>query len=477
MFWFHILYFAKKQVETRTIAESLDDFDTQLEINNLNAAGNIIENLYKTQKDNQIVTKKYSDFLVKIGEYKKALSIKNLDPKIRLKIKDLDEKSENIIRYFKHLSSNSPFSLKIRIQKIKLLLDQNLEKCDKYISQTESLYKSNDKIQNLKAIYYAYKLQHENAFYQLLKVNSAFAKPYKKFFMLLDKYRNQKYFEYNDAKKLVDSLNASHKKAGKPSIFKHLLVQTLIFFIKNAVDLQKHVSSYSKILIGLYLSDYTLYLHSKALIVENDIEEAKIYMNEISNASYKRVLQKAIQYALDKKKEEEAEKKKQNKDQYYNQKKQQNSNKQYGNQADSGQQFRQTENKDPLGYYKIIGVDTNASPKLIKKKYLRRVLEVDPDKSKKKLTEKEKEQGITELQKINAARDVLLSPEKRKQYDAGLLDQQKNGQRNAEANEQIQQMIDAFFGGGQRQNGQSYHYSTGGGNQGGYRRQQTFFFV
>ncbi|KRH94055.1 Molecular chaperone (DnaJ superfamily) [Pseudoloma neurophilia] len=477
MYLFYIFFFYKIETHGKSISQSIDEYETQLENNNLTGARKIIVDLYKKQKDNNLVVKKYTDFLIKIGEFKKALTLKNLDQKQKGIIQDLDDKYENVARNFTELFTKCPLALNVRIHKIKLLIkENNLEVCDKYISQTEALYQSNDKVKNLRAIYFAYKMNHHKTIPLLFEINSNFAKTYKNLSNTYDDLTKQEDFNYHECKKMVDSITMFHRRAGEPSLFKVLLIQSLIFFSQKALEENESVSYYTKMLIDLDETDLALYLHIKSLTAEDQIEEAEKFVKKIKNDDYKRVSMKRIVDIKEKKKSDD-EKKKQSQQQYQQQNYKQNNqwNQQYQKQQDYGSNYnRQTQNQDPSGYYKIIGVKPNAKPGDIKKKFYRRVLEVDPDKSKIPLTEEQRKERNAELEKLNAARDVLLSPEKRKLYDQGILDKQRSGQ-NANMNEQMmQQMLESFFGGG---GGQQFFFSSSGGRGNGYQRQQrTFFF-
>lgn len=472
MFWFYL-----GQIIAMTISRSLDDFEEHLDNNQLQMANNLIEKLYRKEKGNKLVAKKYSEFLVKKGEYAKALGIENIEKKYRLKISEIQKKSFDLKKNIKILISESPFSLEVRLQQIKNLLSVDLDRCNKFLSRTEFLYKDNNRVKHLRAVYYAYKLKHDLAIKSLLDINSGFAQPYKNFSKILEGLKNED-FDSVKTRELLNNIYRSYIKSTEPSIFRALLIQALIFFLRNVTDNFHSASYYGKMLIDLEKSDLTRFLYTRSLIIDKKITEAKKEIPVIENASYQRTLNIMVKNYEDeetRKKEDEEKKKKEE------EKKKQQQQQQYN--YNQGQQ--QSNNRDSLGYYKTLGLTPTATDREIKKKYIKRVLELDPEKSKKKLTDSEKEKMNEELAKVNQARDTLMNKEKRSKYDAGLLDQQRSsghgGYADAASNEQIQQMIEAFFGGGsrgRRQSNQQYYYSSSGGSQqGGYGRQQTFFFV
>ena len=62
-------------------------------------------------------------------------------------------------------------------------------------------------------------------------------------------------------------------------------------------------------------------------------------------------------------------------------------------------------------YYKILGVDKNATPKDIKKAYRKLAAKYHPDKTKSDKAAEEK------FKEVNEANEVLSDPEKREKYD------------------------------------------------------------
>ncbi|KAK2195710.1 bifunctional DnaJ domain/Chaperone J-domain superfamily [Babesia duncani] len=70
--------------------------------------------------------------------------------------------------------------------------------------------------------------------------------------------------------------------------------------------------------------------------------------------------------------------------------------------------------RDPLGYYKLLGIPTNASEATIKKKYRELALKHHPDKNPDNREESEEK-----FKKILQAYHILSDPAKRQEYDLG----------------------------------------------------------
>lgn len=121
-----------------------------------------------------------------------------------------------------------------------------------------------------------------------------------------------------------------------------------------------------------------------------------------------------------------------------------------------------------IDYYKVLGVDKNATPDDIKKAYRKLARKLHPD-----LNPNDKE-AHKKFQQLNEANEVLSDPEKRKKYD-----QYGKDWKHAEQFEQAQQSRP----GGQQYGGQSFHgdfeqgdfsdfFNSLFGDMGGRRRQR-----
>lgn len=123
-------------------------------------------------------------------------------------------------------------------------------------------------------------------------------------------------------------------------------------------------------------------------------------------------------------------------------------------------------------YYKILGVNKNASVEEIKKSYRKLAMKYHPDHAKGDKSAEEK------FKKISEAYAVLSDKEKRKQYDTFGADgfQQRFSQEDIFRGFDLGDILKEFgFGGGSRftSDGRGMRFSFGGDSPfGGYHRQQ-----
>ena len=108
-----------------------------------------------------------------------------------------------------------------------------------------------------------------------------------------------------------------------------------------------------------------------------------------------------------------------------------------------------------IDYYKVLGVDKNASEDNIKKAYRKLARKLHPD-----LNPNDKDAN-KKFQEINEANDVLSDPEKRKKYDA-YGENWQHAEQFEQAQKQQQQR------GQQQPFGEGFEYNYSGGEEGGF---------
>jgi curved DNA-binding protein len=127
-----------------------------------------------------------------------------------------------------------------------------------------------------------------------------------------------------------------------------------------------------------------------------------------------------------------------------------------------------------VDYYKILGLDKNASTEDIKKAYRKLARKYHPD------VNPNNKEAHKKFQEINEANEVLSDPEKRKKYDQYGKDWQHAEQFEKARQQQTRQRTysgggEEYFGGGGESSFSDFFESLFGGGGGGGRRRETKF--
>src|SRR5690242_6776288 len=128
---------------------------------------------------------------------------------------------------------------------------------------------------------------------------------------------------------------------------------------------------------------------------------------------------------------------------------------------------------DYIDYYKVLGVDKNASAEDIKKAYRKLARKYHPD------VNPNNKEAHKKFQEINEANEVLSDPEKRKKYDQYGKDwkhaeefekaRQQQGQRQYTGGGEEQ-----FYGGGEHDFSDFFESLFGGMRSGGRKKETKF---
>lgn len=104
-------------------------------------------------------------------------------------------------------------------------------------------------------------------------------------------------------------------------------------------------------------------------------------------------------------------------------------------------------------YYKILGVERDATDEDIKKAYRKLAMRYHPDKAH----EEKKEEYTKKFQEISEANEVLSNPEKRAKYDAGGIEGLKQPSFNHDVFNEMFRAFGGFQRGARKQNDIIYH--------------------
>lgn len=126
---------------------------------------------------------------------------------------------------------------------------------------------------------------------------------------------------------------------------------------------------------------------------------------------------------------------------------------------------REEKKKD---YYKILGVDKNATDKEIKKAFRKCTLKYHPDKQGGK-TDEEKTEAENKFKECNEAYNVLSDPKKRQMVDQGIYNPDGQGGMGGGAHFNMSDLFGGMGGGGMPDIFQMFGGMGGGGRSRGGR--------
>lgn len=476
-----LLFFVLASTDVN-IQQNLDVFSTFVDDGQLEAAKEKIADFFRCHSTHSVVRKKYAEFLMQTGEYDVILNVFKKDAALVKEANELKNMSRMLKSNAHKIYLRSPYYKPVVIELIKSTMLTNMNECNKLLAKAKILFKDDSQIAYLQALYHAIRSENEKAYDLLYRSNNKMASQFKDAYLRLNSIKKD-VFDFKKMEKFVKHLWRLHSSdEAVPSLFYAILINSLIYFIKNGAEEGKNVIEYARLLCQLDKKDGSFVLYIKALLAIKKFDEAERQLTKISNKNLRYKIEKTIRASrklhdeeIERRKSERENKKKKEEQKRKDEEKRRNEERRRYEEQQKRQQYSSNDHQanDSKGYYKLLGVKPNASSQEIKKKYNRLVLKYDVDRQKRKLTEKEKEDLTKKLAAINQARDVLLNPKKRKLYDSGMLDQQGQKQPHSAAdNEQVRQMFEAFFGQG---SGQSFFFDFG--NNRGFRRSQTFYFV
>lgn len=502
------LCFINKIALRQSLLQEVELANQELKYGKINEAQKIFETLYNENSQKPVVTIAYTNFLYKQGRYNEIIKIyESYKNDITTKMKEIYENSKRNLKLEQRMVDNLDFLYKespykknyvLRIA-VKYMKKYEYIKANDILQQAKETFKNDNDIQleivHLLFLEGKYKEAFENipedARHKQIFIDfkNLHAKAKRVEAMIIENdtgyddynsYRIQKQSEnkFRAYKNLIDEIkDTMHKDTFTPSILTELrdtLIEAFLFIGKSLAI--KGLSRYAKDLIKSKPTDDNKYYYINSLIQDKNIEQASSEMNylKFKNTLLKDRLVNLINKEKERQekiqKEEELRKKKQREDEKRRREQQQ---KQWQYQQKQQQQkYGKKGGDDPKGYYKIIGVNKNASEDDIRKKYKKLIRIKDPDAYKG--TDQKKKEALTEeLMKINEAKTVLLDKEKRQLYDQGLYDQQNQGYggyRHA-GGADVNDIFKAFFGGG---SGGTFFTSDNGG---GRYEQRTYFYL
>lgn len=361
-------------------------------------------NMEKYGEKNIFITK-YIEFLISIGDYEKIIKkYGHLNLELIKKVKEyLSIVTANNYKKIAELLEISKFSPIVLKSAIKLnLINSDFNSAENILRRSVSIYPDDTDFKKLYAQFFCLSGNFDAGIQILNELGFGKTASEVKYFVnektnfkLMSNTKNKQMH----IKQIYNSINTkSLSDYFSPSVFITLKYQILYEYLKICVDLESsEISSLAQTYFKYKNDEESKYFFVISFVFNGNLERAR---RELEAANFKNnKYKKIISEKLESKNKSHEKKRQQDED---------NSRHQIPKTGKAGQDF--------LGYYKLLGVKREATPKEVRKAYTKIIAK----NKKKRKNPKLKDKWEKEHMQYNKAVEVLSSEKKKKLYDNGI---------------------------------------------------------
>lgn len=366
---------------------------------------NFFETNLEKYGEKSIFITKYIEFLLSIGEYEKILKkYGHLNLEIVNKTKEyLSIVTANNYKKIAELLEISKYSPIVLKSSIKLnLINYEFYTAENLLRRSVSIYSEDIDFKKLYAQFYCLSGNFDAGIQTLSDLGFEKTATEVKFFVNeITNFKSMSNTKNKQMhlKQIYNNINTkSLSDYFTPSVFITLKYQILYEYLKVSVYLESpDISSLSQTYLKYKNDEESKYFYVISFVFNGNLERAKKELEaaNFTNLKYKRIIQEKL----------ESRSKSSEKKRKYDE---ENNKRQIPQTSQAGQDF--------LGYYKLLGVKRNATPKEVRKAYTKIIAK----NKKKRKNPKLKDKWEKEHMQYNKAVEVLSSEKKKNLYDNGI---------------------------------------------------------
>lgn len=452
---------------TASVLPKLEEAKENIRNGNLIKAENILSSLY-ADTPKPLVVDEYFKFLVQLG--RNEFIEKHGTEKFKKEVMTIKSLLQNKEKNIESLYIKCPYNKNIILGYVtNLCKKKDYLKAFEIFNKAKYYYPNDIDVKKIENLFKLNRGEYSAGIEGLKEINVDI----EQFEAILKSFNNvKKIFDperkFRELTNLLDTITyAELDDRFYPPTYSFLKFDIIDEYVKLGIDIKKNVKRRAKELMEYKKTDKNIYLWLMSMMNEGETKQVEEHLRTITfkDNNFLRSIENQIRDL----KMIEAKRKAEEK-QRAEEEKRKNEERQRQYQYRSRQQSQSGENSDdPKGFYKLLGVNKNATKRDIKKKYNKLVKEKDPDPYRGK-DEKKHKQLSEEMMKINEAKSVLLDDEKRKLYDSGMYGKEQGGGFEGDVGD----IFKMFFGGGGfggfGSGGGSFYSTNGGGSR------RTYYF-